>query len=151
MDNKKVTYKEVKIGDDGYDKFWKNPLTKTYQYEYALLTVISELFQSTHCQSMALSTLELYFKELPDKTEDDKPKKTKEKIMQEIKNLVTKDVINNINFPMMNQCAVDIRVIPEKDGTHSFIFTDGIFGFKVKLGQFYKGHPGNILVKNLSM
>ncbi|MBQ8030015.1 MAG: hypothetical protein IJ260_00540 [Butyrivibrio sp.] len=39
------TYTEIKLeGGKGLDKFYVDPLTKTYQYEHALLTIVSDLY-----------------------------------------------------------------------------------------------------------
>ena len=45
-------------------------------------------------------------------------------------------------------CAAEVRILLEDDGTHSFVFTDGIYGFKVHLDIQGKGHPGRIDVTN---
>lgn len=62
-----TVYKEVQLDNNGnrIDRYYKNPLAKTYQYEYALYKAASALFASTRCRSMCLETLELYFIELP--------------------------------------------------------------------------------------
>ena len=50
----------------------RDPLTKVFQYEYALYTVVADLFESVRCKSMCVDTLKLYFRELghkPDRTD----------------------------------------------------------------------------------
>ncbi len=52
-------YREVSLDTDGkgYDRHYKNPLSKTYQYEYALYLAISELFGSVRPCRLALKAL----------------------------------------------------------------------------------------------
>lgn len=155
------TYKEVKIdgNGNGMDSFYKNPLTKVFQYEYALYTTVSRLFASVRCRSRCVDSLELYFKELPHKangngnSEGQKEKdngnkrNTQEGFLSEMAKLVDRDVIGHITFPMMNICAAEVRTIAEKDGTHSFVFTDDIYGFSLHLDMSGKGHPRQIMVE----
>lgn len=65
--------------------------------------------------------------------------------------LVAKNVIGNISFPMMNVCAAKVYTRLEKDGTHTFIFTDGIYGFSVHLDIFMKGHPKGVEVRDFQL
>ena len=155
-------YKEVRLDENGRgaDRFYRNPLTKVYQYEYALYETVSELFASVRCRSLCVNSLNLYFKELPlsgaeekdtwPAQEEGQPKKvTREKILSEMRQLVSRDVIGHVTFPMMNVCAAEVRAIPEKDGTHTFLFTDGIYGFTLHLDMPYKGHPKGIRVADI--
>ncbi len=145
------SYKEVSFKESGFDKHYRNPLTKQFQYEFALYEKVSELFESVRCRSMNLESLRLYFLELPHAKEDEESsgKRTQESLLDETAELVRRDVIGNITFPMMNICAADSSCIQEKDGTHTFIFTDGIYGFSVRLNETKSGHPKGIEVKNL--
>ena len=59
------TYKEVKLDGIEFDKFYRNPLTKVFQYEYALYEAVSDLFAAMKCRSMCVDSLKLYFRELP--------------------------------------------------------------------------------------
>ena len=94
-------YKEVKIDNNGrgIDKTYHNPLTRVYQYEYALYSVVSELFGSIRCRSLCMNNLESYFLELPIKGDEDNAeknkngKKTQDGIIEEISKLVERDVI----------------------------------------------------------
>ena len=64
MNKENSIYTEVDPGWDGYEKTYINPLTKTFQYEYALYQVLSGLFKSVECSSKCIETLKLYFAEL---------------------------------------------------------------------------------------
>ncbi len=138
-------YTEVKIGESSFEKSYKNPLTKTYQYEYALFTAVSDLFDHVECRSMCIDSLRMYFRELPvkgkdeDATEDKDSqvanikKMNQERLIDNMKTMVSSDVIGHITFPMMNKCAAEVTTITGKDGTHWFVFDDGIYGFAVHL------------------
>lgn len=156
-------YKEVKIdgNGNGMDSTYKNPLTKIFQYEYALYTTISRLFTSVRCRSRCVNSLELYFRELPHKAksninsegqkekDNEKKRNTQEGFLLEMAKLVDRDVIGHITFPMMSVCAAEIKTVLEKDGTHSFVFSDGIYGFSLHLDMSGNGHPIQIQVKDL--
>ncbi len=150
MGKKNNGYKEVTLDGSGFERHYRNPLTKLFQYEYALYETVSELFGVVKCDSRGIDTLKLYFKELPEKKRQEenpedaeKKKKSQEDILSEMAVLVERDVVGKITFPMMNVCAAEVRVIPEKDGSHKFFFTDGIYGFSVQL-VMKKRHPSEI-------
>ena len=61
MEKKKnVSYREVSIDGMAIDRNYKNPMTKVFQYEYALYLAVSALFQSVRCKSMCIGSLMLY-------------------------------------------------------------------------------------------
>ena len=63
MNEQSRNYKEVKMEAQGFDRQYKNPLTRTYQYEYALVMLVSELFEKVIFRSN-ITNLKLYFCEL---------------------------------------------------------------------------------------
>ncbi len=158
--NMKNTYKEVKLDNNGKgnDRFYKNPLNMVFQYEYALYAAVSDLFGLVKCKSLCVDSLKMYFLELPHKNDscekaaegasDKRRKKTQESLLAEMTQLVSRDVIGIIIFPMMSVCAAEVRTVLEADGTHSFIFTDGIYGFRLHLDMPHKGRPKGIKVEN---
>jgi hypothetical protein len=60
-------------------------------------------------------------------------KKTRDSVMEEVRALVERDVVGNVDFPMMHQCRAQVRVLPRQDGSHTFLFTDGVYSFSVRL------------------
>lgn len=154
-ENRYDTYKDVSKAvlhqETGLDNGTKNLKVKQYQYECALYETIAGLFESVICRSMNLENLRLYLAELPIAGKDDKSssKITKEKVLSEMSELVRRDVTGKIIFPQINICAVESTAILENDGSHTFIFTDGIYGFSVRLKMAGHGHPMGIEVKNL--
>jgi hypothetical protein len=163
------TYTEIKLDNGkGLDKFYVNPLTKTYQYEHALLTIVSDLFKETETSSLLPDRLRLFFNELPIRKEvqeeirkqkeamgqasdGNEPchKKTRDSVMEEVRALVERDVVGNVDFPMMHQCRAQVRVLPRQDGSHTFLFTDGVYSFSVRLdfGAKLKGQkPKRVIV-----
>ncbi len=146
-------YREIRMDCGGIDRFYKNPMTRIYQYEYALYEAVRELFAMVRCRSMCIERLRLYFRELAHassgETSADASRK-QEDITDEVRMLVARDVVGHVTFPMMHICGADAHVIEEEDGTHTFVCTDGIYGFSVHLDMPRKGHPRGILVRDLS-
>lgn len=160
-EDKNRNYKEVKLEGKGIDRYYKNPLTNVFQYEYALYRVVADLFSSVSCKSLCVESLRLYFTELPRRSEQmnggqesmekERKRKLQEDLLEEMTMLISRDVIGKINFPMMNICRAEVRVRKRSDETHSFIFTDGVYGFSVRLNMpGMKGHPKGIKVRNIS-
>ena len=161
MRQEKNNYTEVKLDNTVMDGKYKNPLTQTYRYEYALYRAVSDLFASVECRSMCIKSLKLYFLEMPHSPEkssernpkassDDKKKNTQEGLLQEMAGMAASDVIGKITFPMMHICRAEAHVVTEGDGTHTFIFTDGVYGFSVHLKMQGKWKPVGIETKKLS-
>ncbi len=153
-------YIEVELDGMGDGRSYRNPLTKVFQYEYALYRAVSDLFASVQCRSMCIESLKLYFSELShssDKAEgeknelpaEEKKKKTQEDLIAAMAWLVARDVVGHITFPEMNICQAEVLVSTNEDGTHTFVFEDGIYGFSVRLNIPRKGTPKTIEVKDL--
>ncbi len=162
MNKENSIYTEVDPGWDGYEKTYINPLTKTFQYEYALYQVLSGLFKSVECSSKCIETLKLYFAELArgssdpgsvlnDNTESGSSKrKTQEGLITEITHMVERDVQGHVNFPDMHNCRARMKVLRNKDGSHIFVFTDEVYSFAVRLNMPRKGRK-KIEVANLDL
>ncbi len=164
-ENKKMNnnYTEIEIDNNGTEigRNYRNQLTRTYQYEYALFTALSDLFSFVRCRSLCVNRLKLYFKELPGRNgaggsaEADPAiaggsrRRTQEDLLEEMKGLVARDVVGHVNFPMMGACAAEAVTVAEKGGALSFVFTDNIYGFKVRLVMPKKGCPARIEVEDL--
>ncbi len=150
-------YKEVRIDNNAkaVDRSYHNPLTRVYQYEYALYTVVSGLFADVRCRSLCMKNLEAYFLELAVKGEDrdgekkKSAKRTRDDLIAEVSRLVERDVVGKIKFPMINICEAEAAAIPEADGTHTFVFTDGIYGFSLRMKMPKKGQKAGIEVSDL--
>ncbi len=146
MEKKMIgNYREVSLDTNGKgcDRHYKNPLTKTYQYEYALYLAVSELFGSVRPVSMSLESLKLYYYELHISKDGGGKAMSREGLVSEMRKLINRDVIGNIIFPMMDVCAAEAMAVPDEDGTHRLIFSDGIYGFSLKL-MINSGHPTGI-------
>ncbi len=153
MNNKE--YREVKMDIGGYDRTYKNPLTKTYQLEYALFLSICSLFKEVKSDSYALDSLKLYFSELPINNNEaegrgGKPKVTRGKLMAVTDKLVRDDLVGHVTFPMINECIAFAKVTTNDDKTHTFTFGDGIYTFGVRLVN-KKREPLSIEVKDLTL
>ena len=117
---------------------------------------MSDLFASTECSSRCIDSLKLYFAELPDGCDRDADTRTgggktrtKKDYLAEVAGLAARDVAGHVRFPMMNICAAKVQTFTESDGTHTFLFTDGLYGFLVHIKVPSKGHPEGIAVKDM--
>lgn len=153
------TYSEVKLAETEFGRDYKNPLTARFQYEYALYRAVSDLFSSVRCNSMCIESLKLYFRELPPISKNEetpeysssgKKRKSQESLLAEASMLVTRDVVSKITFPQINICQSEVNVLTQSDGTHTFLFSDGVYGFTVSLDMKGNGHPKGILIEDLS-
>lgn len=131
---------------------------KMFQNEYAMFVAVSDLFHIVKTRSMKINSLKIYFKELSgcknegeDENKDGKHsvrKNTREALVDRFKDLVERNVREYVDFPMMESCAAEVFIYQEKDGSHTFAFTDGMYGFMVHL-EFSKGRNGNKFVKGI--
>lgn len=62
-----------------------------------------------------------------------------------MRKLISRDVIGKINFPMLNTCRVEVCTVPKEDGSHTFLFSDGIYSFILRL-EMGKSRPKRILL-----
>lgn len=129
---------------------YSNPMAKVYQYEYAMYLVMTELFHSVISNSAKIKTLKLYFADLVSESKvSGTPNYHKqEEMMDKMKQLVERDVVGKITFPGINKCMAEVRTKKNPDGTHNFIFSDGIYGFSIRLEGVRKGGRLKIVVKN---
>ncbi|MBR6159594.1 MAG: hypothetical protein IKQ40_04765 [Lachnospiraceae bacterium] len=146
------SYSEVSLDGMNSDRHYHNPKARRYQYEFALYEAVSSLFGSVRCRSMSMESLKLYFSELPEAKENSEtPKRgTREDVLAGMTELVARDVAGKVTFPMMHICACETACIPEKDGSHTFIFSDGIFGFSVRLVLSKDGRPVKVKTKDFT-
>ncbi|MBR4513881.1 MAG: hypothetical protein IKO61_03220 [Lachnospiraceae bacterium] len=112
---------------------YKNPMTKIYQLECAMTEVMADMFHRVICNSRGLDKLRLYYADLTSGTRE-KPNCSKQWSMEEtMERLIKRDVAANIEFPGMSVCNVALRLHERKDGTHDFIYTDGVYAFAIHL------------------
>ncbi len=137
--------------------FYKNPMSQTFCYEYALYEMLSDLFAGTSCNSMLIGTLRMYYSDLV-KENDHKHNPyapvtfsyEKQYVIEEkINYLIARDVVGKVTFPGMHLCRAEVKVRTMPDGSHAFLFTDGIYAFEAMLAYGKKGAPAAVLVRNL--
>jgi len=129
---------------------YRNPLTKTYQYEYAMLLVIDRLFRSTSSRSMCIETLRLYYSELV-KTNDNGNLSYARQIEmeEECEKIIKRDFIDKIKIGSLAETDAVISVKQTKDGSHIFIYDCGVGRrFAIKMSRRY---PKRISVKDMSI
>ncbi len=132
---------------------YTNPLTKQYQYEYAMYSIVSGMFEGVECRSLTLDQLKLYHAELVKESRSDNSKEkysyTKQKELDsEVLAMVKRDVVGHIEFPQMNICKAEVKIRKDKNGCHSFTFTDGVYSFTLRIQAPRKGRAGRILVSS---
>ncbi len=77
-------------------------------------------------------------------------RRSRESVLSEMRSLVNKYVVGNICFPAMNNCMAEVIARKEENKTHMLIFTDGIYGFSLKIRYGKKRYPDRIEVKDHS-
>ena len=108
-----------------YKYRYTNPLTRQFQAEYAMYEAVSSLFAGVICRSLTLENLKLYHAELS--------KEKSEELENEVKHLIGKYLTGKVCFPAMNICKAEVKIRNNADGTHRFIFTDGVYSFSLQL------------------
>ena len=101
---------------------YRNPMAKTFQYEYALYLLMSELFHDVHCSSVfALETLKLYYMDLVSTSKSGNVSYEKQyEIEEKISYWIKRDVIGHVHFPQMDRCRVEITMKKQTDLSHIF-------------------------------
>ena len=129
---------------------YRNPLTKTYQYEYAMLLELGRLFRSTTSRSMCIETLRLYYAELVKTNDNGKISYSKQLEMEEECNkIIKRDFIDRLSLGVLSEADAKITVKKHKDGTHIFIYDCGDGRrFAVRMTRKF---PKKIKVKDLSI
>ena len=114
---------------------YRNPMAKTFQYEYALYLLMSDLFHDIHCSSVfALKTLKLYYMDLVTTNKSGHPSYEKQYVIEnKVSYWIKRDVLKQINFPQMDQCKVNVRIKQTMDDSHIFVYSDGIYTFSLSL------------------
>ena len=131
---------------------YKNPMTKVFQYEYALYVLTSDLFAQVSCRSMLVERLKLYYAELAkmSKKEERLSFEKQYELENEMQSLIERDVLGKVVFPGMYMCHAELTVRTERDGSHTFAYSDGIYGFSLHLKMNEKKRCVGIEVKNHS-
>ncbi len=112
-----------------------NPMTKVYQFEYALFMLVADLFAAVECNSRCVDRLKLYYAELvrENRNTGHLSYEKQYEIEDNVQKLVYRDVIGKVVFPAMHKCKAEVSVMDKGNGFHTFIFNDGIYGFSVSL------------------
>ena len=137
--------------------FYKNPMSKIFCYEYALYMLLGDRFAGISCKSLAVDSLRMHYADLvKEKKKKNNPYAPVTLSYQEqydieelIDQLVRRDVIGKVSFPGMHLCRAEVKVRTLQDGSHTFLFTDGIYAFEAGLSYDKKGEPAAVRVRNL--
>ncbi len=115
--------------------YYINPMTKVYQYEYALYVIVADLFKAVECNSRCIERLKLYYAELvkDNRLTGHLSYEKQYEIEDNMQKIVARDVIGKVVFPGMHMCKAEVTVIDMGNGSHTFLFTDGVYGFSVSL------------------
>ncbi|MBR1853469.1 MAG: hypothetical protein IJ794_10080 [Lachnospiraceae bacterium] len=131
---------------------YQNPMTKVFQYEYALYMLTSDLFAQVSCRSMVVERLKLYYAELAkmSKKEERVSFERQYELENEVQSLIERDVIGKVTFPGIHMCHAELTVRTERDGSHTFAYSDGIYGFSLHLKMNERKRCVGIEVRNNS-
>ncbi|MCR5747857.1 MAG: hypothetical protein K6G03_09120 [Lachnospiraceae bacterium] len=128
---------------------YRNPLTKIYQYEYAMLSVLNGYFKSTSSKSLCMETLRLYYAELVKTNDNGNPSYVKQLDMEdECEKMLKKAFSNRINMGDFSKLEAIIHVYQAKNGSHAFIYDCGQgrkFAIRISCNK-----PRKIKIKDLS-
>ena len=132
---------------------YTNPLTRQYQYEYAMYKIMSDRFAGVECRSLAIDQLRLYYTDLVKESRNANDKVNyshakQETLDSEVQHMLERDVDGHIYFPQMNICKAEVRIRRDKNGCHGFTFTDGIYSFTLRMEAPDKKKRGRIVVRN---
>ena len=129
---------------------YQNPMTKVFQYEYALYVLTSDLFAQVSCRSMVVDRLKLYYAELAkvSKKEERLSFEKQYELENEVQSLIERDVLGKVAFPGMHMCRAELTVRTGQDGSHTFTYSDGIYGFSLHLKLNGKKRCVGIEVRN---
>lgn len=130
---------------------YKDPMTKVFQYEFVLFMMVADLFKAVEYSSRCIERLGLYYAELvrENKTTGNFSYEKQYEIEGEMEAMVRRDVSGQIVFPGIHMCKANVSVKTMDNGMHTFIFTDGIYGFEVSLMMGKGNRPKGIRVNNL--
>ena len=130
------------------NNFYKNPLTKIYQYEYAVYTLLTGYFKSTECNSRAIESLRIYYSELVSVSATGKCSYEKQYELEEkCETLVQKCILPKISMPGANLRHVKIYISPNQDKTHTFTFKSGEYYFSYRF-VLEEIKPKEVIVKS---
>lgn len=129
---------------------YRNPMTKIYQHEYVLYMLMSHLFYKVNCSSeYLLKTLKLYYMDLSNVSKFGNVSFERQyRLENKIEYWIKRDVIGTIVFPHIHRCRVNLDMYLQKDGSHLFVFSDGIYAFSVSL-KLEKEKIVGLAVRNL--
>ena len=132
---------------------YKNPMTKVFQYEYALYMLTADLFARVVCRSsVTVERVGLYYAELSkmSKKEERISYEKQYELEQEMQSLIQRDVIGKVAFPGMHMCHAELTIRTREDGSHIFVYSDGVYGFELTLKWDQKNRCVGIAVRNHS-
>ncbi|MBR4582157.1 MAG: hypothetical protein IKO32_13080 [Lachnospiraceae bacterium] len=113
--------------------FYKNPLTKVYQYEYAIYSLLTGYFKSTECNSRAIESLRIYYSELVSVSATGKCSYEKQYELEEkCKALIHKCISGKVRMPHASRRHAKVIVTPNPDKTHTFTFQSGKDSFSYR-------------------
>ena len=122
---------------------YKNPLSKVYQYEYAVYVILSSYFRSVKCNSNTIKTLKMYYSELVKTTaKGNFSYEDQYLIEEESEDLILHAILGNIRMPHMSKRDARVIISTNEDGTHSFTFLSEEYSFTYRF-IFEEVNPQN--------
>ena len=131
-----------------YNYNYRNPLAKTYQFEYAVYMVLAGSFRSVSCRSNALETIRLYYLEKVKGGESNNKKKYR--LTEDSSRKVRAMICRALGRGGIESLDAHIKILRMPEGNHVFVIDCGR-GMRCALMAEVKGRRKTIVLRDLSI
>ncbi len=130
-----------------YNYNYRNPLAKTYQFEYAVYMALAGSFRSVSCRSNALETIRLYYLE---KVKGGESNKKKYRLTEDSCRKVRAMICRALGRGGLESLDAHIKILRMPEGNHVFVIDCGK-GMRCALMAEVKGRRKTIVLRDLSI
>ena len=130
-----------------YNYNYRNPLAKTYQFEYAVYMALAGSFRSVSCRSNALETIRLYYLE---RVKGGESNKKKYRLTEDSCRKVRAMICRALGRGGLESLDAHIKILRMPEGNHVFVIDCGK-GMRCALMAEVKGRRKTIVLRDLSI
>ncbi len=130
-----------------YNYNYRNPLAKTYQFEYAVYMALAGSFRSVSCRSNALETIRLYYLE---KVKGGESNKKQYRLTEASCRKVRAMICRALGRGGLESLDAHIKILRRPAGNHVFVIDCGK-GMRCALMVEVKGGRKTIFLRDLSI
>lgn len=130
-----------------YNYNYRNPLAKTYQFEYAVYMALAGSFRSVSCRSNALETIRLYYLE---KVKGGESNNKKYRLTEDSSRKVRAMICRALGRGGIESLDAHIKILRMSEGNHVFVI-DCDRGMRCALMAEVKGRRKTIVLRDLSI